>query len=205
MIYLIGRFLFFCVFKLFFHFRTFGRRNIPTRGGFLLACNHASYLDPIVFGCACPRFLSFMARDTLFKGRYFGWLLMRVRAFPLRRNAADFGAMKEALRRLRQGEGLLLFPEGTRTVGGKLGRGQAGVGFLARKSGVPVVPAFVRGTDIALSKADKKLRRASITVWFGEPLAISAASGESDEEFAGRVMDRVMGLKAAAEAGTQTF
>lgn len=170
-----------------------------------MACNHVSYLDPIVFGCACPRFLSFMARDTLFKGRYFGWLLMRVRAFPLRRNAADFGAMKEALRRLRQGEGLLLFPEGTRTVGGKLGRGQAGVGFLARKSGVPVVPAFVRGTDIALSKADKKLRRASITVWFGEPLAISAASGESDEEFAGRVMDRVMGLKAAAEAGTQTF
>jgi len=205
MIYLIGRFLFFCVFKLFFHFRTFGRRNIPTRGGFLLACNHVSYLDPIVFGCACPRFLSFMARDTLFKGRYFGWLLMRVRAFPLRRNAADFGAMKEALRRLRQGEGLLLFPEGTRTVGGKLGRGQAGVGFLARKSGVPVVPAFVRGTDIALSKTDKKLRRASITVWFGEPLTISAASGESDEEFAGRVMGRVMGLKAAAEAGTQTF
>jgi len=201
MIYFLGRFLFFCVFKLFFHFRTFGRHHIPARGGFLLACNHMSYLDPIVFGCACPRFLSFMARDTLFKGRYFGWLLMRVRAFPLKRNAADIGAMKEALRRLGRGEGLLLFPEGTRTVGGKMGRGHAGVGFLARKSGVPVVPAFVRGTDMALSKTDKRLRRAPITVWFGEPMTLSAGSGESDEAFAGRVMEQVSVLKAAADAG----
>lgn len=201
MIYFLGRFLFFCVFKLFFHFMTFGRHHIPARGGFLLACNHMSYLDPIVFGCACPRFLSFMARDTLFKGRYFGWLLMRVRAFPLKRNAADIGAMKEALRRLGRGEGLLLFPEGTRTVGGKMGRGHAGVGFLARKSGVPVVPAFVRGTDIALSKTDKRLRRAPITVWFGEPMTLSAGSGESDEAFAGRVMERVSALKAAADTG----
>jgi 1-acyl-sn-glycerol-3-phosphate acyltransferase len=205
MIYVIGKFLFFSVFRLFFHFRVFGRENIPRRGGFLLACNHVSYLDPIVFGCACPRFLSFMARDTLFKARFFGWLLMRVRAFPLKRNAADLGAIKEALRRLKRQEGLLLFPEGTRTVGGKIGRGHAGVGFLARKSGVPVVPAFVRGTDIALSKTDKRLRRAPITVWFGEPLMLSAGSQESDEAFAGRVMERISALKAAADVSAQTF
>jgi 1-acyl-sn-glycerol-3-phosphate acyltransferase len=205
MIYAIGRFLFFSVFKLFFHFKVFGRQNIPRRGGFLLACNHVSYLDPIVFGCACPRYLSFMARDTLFKARFFGWLLMRVRAFPLKRNAADLGAIKEALRRLKRQEGLLLFPEGTRTVGGKIGRGHAGVGFLARKSGVPVVPAFVRGTDIVLSKTDKQLRRAPITVWFAEPLMLSAGSGESDEDFAGRVMNRIAELKASAEAGARTF
>ena len=95
----------------------------------------------------------------------------------------------------------MLFPEGTRTVGGKMGRGHAGVGFLARKSGVPVVPAFVRGTDIALSKTDKRLRRAPITVWFGEPMTLSAGSAESDEAFAGRVMERVSVLKAAADTG----
>ena len=170
-----------------------------------MACNHVSYLDPIVFGCSCARPLSFMARDTLFRGKFFGWLLMRVRAFPLKRNAADIGAMKEALSRLRRGQGLLLFPEGTRTVGGRLGRGLAGVGFLARKSGVPVIPAFVRGTDEVLPKGSKRLKSAPVTVWFGEPLVLSPGSGGSDEEFSGRVMDRIEALKAAAEAGTLTF
>jgi 1-acyl-sn-glycerol-3-phosphate acyltransferase len=200
MLYVFGRFIFFLIFKVCCGLRVYGRKNIPRHGGFLLAGNHMSYLDPIVFGCACPRSLSFMARDTLFKRKFFGGVLLSVHAFPLKRNAADFGAMKEAFRRLGRAEGLLLFPEGTRTMGGQLGRGRAGVGFLARKSGVPVIPAYCLGTEKVLSKTSRRFEPGQIIVWFGEPLMRHPGQEESDEDFSARVMENIQGLRSAAHA-----
>ncbi|MGE5279285.1 MAG: lysophospholipid acyltransferase family protein, partial [Deltaproteobacteria bacterium] len=90
MIYAISKFLCYVALRLFFRLRVRGRENFPSAGGFILAGNHVSFLDPVVFGAPCPRGLYYMARDTLFGRPFFGWFLRRIHAFPLKRRAADF-------------------------------------------------------------------------------------------------------------------
>lgn len=170
--YVLGRFLCFLISKCLFPIQVFGKDNIPEKGGFIIASNHVSYLDPITVGIACQRQLNFMARHDLFCNRFFAWALSGVNAFPLERNSADISALKEALRRVRCGEGLLLFPEGSRAFGGKLSEPQPGIGFLAAKLNVPVIPAFVKGTEIALPKGTKLIKRTKVSVCFGRQIFI---------------------------------
>lgn len=184
---------------IFFHCYLFievkGQSHIPRNGGFILAGNHASYLDPVAFGVACPRFLNYMTRDTLFRNPFFSWLLRHVGAFPLKRNSADISAIKEALKRLEQGKGLLLFPEGTRSATGQMAGGLEGVGFLARKGAVPVVPAYVEGTDQALPKGSKFIKPTRIKVIFGEALVFPQEAAFSDKEMTQEIMRRIAALK----------
>lgn len=170
--YALGRFLCFLLSKCLFPIQVFGKDHIPPKGGFIIASNHVSYLDPITVGIACPRKLNFMARHDLFSNRFFAWVLSRVNAFPVERNSADLSALKEALRRVRCGKGLLLFPEGSRAVGGKSGEPQPGIGFLVTKLNVPVIPAFVKGTEIALPKGTKLIKRTKVSVHFGRQIFI---------------------------------
>jgi 1-acyl-sn-glycerol-3-phosphate acyltransferase len=200
MIYAAGKFFFWVFLKSFFGFKVTGKENIPSAGGFIVAGNHVSYLDPIVFGVACPRPLSFMARDTLFRNRFSAWLLRRVNVFPLRRNSADVGAIKEALRRLKYGGGILLFPEGTRSSGGLMKEGFEGVGFLARKSALPVVPMFVRGTQEALPKKARWLKLAKIEVVFGRPLSFPKEKASADHEITEEIMQHIISLKGFINA-----
>ena len=184
------------ILRVFFRLRAEGREHIPRHGGFILAGNHVSYLDPLVFGSACPRALYYMARDTLFRRPLFAWFLRRIHAFPLKRRAADFEAIRKGLRFLEAGEGLLIFPEGTRQVGGRAGRAFAGVGFLARKAGVPVVPAYVSGSDKALPKATKKVRLSPIRVVYGPAIPPPAGEEVSDVDHSRRVMEAILALKS---------
>lgn len=193
--YYIGRSLCAVFLKLFFHLKVEGAENIPARGGFLLAGNHVSYLDPVVFGVSAKRDLHFMARDTLFKGIARNLFFRSINAFPLKRNSADIGAIKEALRLLKKGEGVLVFPEGTRRVGGELGKPRAGVGFLMRMAKVPVVPAFAWGTDQAMPKGSKGFKAARITVVFGRPFDIPSGKDIPDEDASRMIMDRIRQIK----------
>lgn len=181
--------------KVFLRQRAYGREMVPKKGGFILAGNHASYLDPVVFGVACPRGLNYLARDTLFRNRFFGWLICSVHTIPLKRDAADLGAIKEGIKRLKHGQGLLLFPEGTRSVDGVLQKGRHGVGFLARKSGVPVVPAYCHGTFEAWPKGAKTFKPTPVVVRFGAPVIFNDKSGLSDQEIADRIMEEIKRLK----------
>src|SRR5512135_2436997 len=196
MIYWFSRSLCRLIFFIFFRLRIEGDRHFPRRGGFLLAGNHVSFLDPAVFGSACPNPLRYMARDTLFQRPLFGWYLRQIHAFPLRRNAADLGAIKEGFRWFKSGSGLLIFPEGTRQPDGKIGPAHAGVGFLARKSGVPVIPSYVHNTDKAMPKGSGRIRLARLQVIFGEPVTRPQDGSISDEAFAQEVMRRIESLKA---------
>lgn len=184
---------------IFFHCYLFtevkGQNHIPRKGGFILAGNHVSYLDPVAFGVACPRFLNYMARDTLFLNPFFGWLLRHVGAFSLKRNFADISAIKEALKRLGQGKGLLLFPEGTRSATGEIAGGLEGVGFLARKGNVPVIPAYVMGTDKALPKGAKFIKPTRLKMVFGEALVFPQETAFSDKEMTLQIMRRIAALK----------
>ena len=156
-----------------------GQEHVPREGGFIVACNDVSYLDPPVVGVACPRRVGFMARTTLFTQPFLGAFLRGVHAIPLRRGEADVGAIREAIVRLRRGEGVAIFPEGTRQLSGQLGAARRGVGLLASHAHVPVVPALVTGTFDALPPEAKRLHRAKIRVAFGPPIPYTTASVSS--------------------------
>jgi len=172
--------------------RTYGRENVPKKGGFILASNHASNLDPVALGVACPRALNYMAKHSLFKNPVFSWILYKSNAFPLKRESADLSAIKEAMHRVQSGGGLLLFPEGTRASDGAVRDPQAGIGFLAAKLNVPIIPAFVKGTYDALPKGAKFIRPKKISICFGRQ--ISVERGLPYEQIASLVMDDVRRL-----------
>jgi 1-acyl-sn-glycerol-3-phosphate acyltransferase len=183
--------------KLFCGFAVHGSRHIPPRGGFIIASNHVSYLDPLVVGMGCRRHLNFMARDTLFQNRVFGEILLRINAFPLKRNSADMGALKEGIRRIQAGGGLVVFPEGERvTSQSEKRKPLAGVGFLADKVRVPVVPAYVQGTDRVLPKGSKSIRFHKLRVHFGQ--AIDFHEGMEYQAIADMIMERIQRLREGA-------
>ncbi|MBM3255238.1 MAG: 1-acyl-sn-glycerol-3-phosphate acyltransferase [Candidatus Omnitrophica bacterium] len=180
-------------FKAYFRMEVKGTENIPKRGGFILACNHTSYLDPLALGAASRRPLNFMARDSLFRIPLFGSLIAAVDAFPVKRDSADKSALKEAMRRVRRGGALALFPEGTRQDSkAEPDKPQAGIGFLAAKLAVPVIPAFISGTEKALPKHAKVIRRERISVSFGKQISIEGRMPY--EDIAMRIMDDIRHL-----------
>ena len=178
---------------LFFPLKVQGKNNIPREGAFLLACNHVSYLDPMIMGIATGRRLNFMAKEELFKKPVLGYVLKALWAFPVKRNTADKRALKESLERLKKGMPLLLFPEGTRHGEEKDKKIESGVGFLALKADVPVVPVFVDGSQNVLPPGAKFFRRNQVKVRYGAP--IKYASGSDYAEVARQVMDSVWALK----------
>lgn len=155
-----------------FRIKVSGKNQIPEKGGFILASNHASYLDPIVLGVACPRKLNFMARHDLFCNPLFSWLISTLGALPIKRDSADTSALKEAIRILKDGKALVLFPEGARGFEGAAYPLQPGIGFLYAKADVPVIPALIRGTEKALPKGAKFIKPQKVSVYFGKQIFI---------------------------------
>lgn len=165
-----------------------------------MASNHLSYLDPVAVGVACPHKLNFMGRHDLFSNRFFSWLLTGVGVFPVKRDTADLSALKEAMQRVKGGGGLVLFPEGRRLEpGGKPGKPQPGIGFLAAKLNVPVIPAFIKGTEKILPKGSKFIRPHRVSVCFGRHIDIE--KDLSYEDIAQKIMESVYSLKNSCKGG----
>ncbi len=192
MIYYACRFIFYLIFKLFFRCKVYGRENIPKKGGFIIASNHVSFIDPPLIGVAAGRALWYMARHDLFKNPIFGWVFRQWHCFPVKRDSADLSALKTALQVLKKKEGLLLFPEGTRQANGSLSKPQPGVGFIAAKSNCPIIPAFVSGTEKALPRGAKKIKFTLISVTFGKQIHIERSMPYQD--IAQLIMDNVRQL-----------
>ena len=155
------------------NFEAIGREYIPREGGTLIMSNHVSYLDPIFLGAAVTRELHYMARDNLFRPKLWGDFLTYMNAFPVKRGEGDIRALRKALSLLEEHKLVLIFPEGTREIGGKLGEPVEGAGFIVHRTNVPVIPAFVKGTEIILPRNAKGLKRAKVSVYFGKPLELS--------------------------------
>jgi len=124
--------------------RAYNRHNEPADGSVLYLANHQSFYDPILVCGPLQRPGNFMARDTLFKNPHFAKLLYSVNTFPVKRGQADVGAMKEAMRRLKAGGTLVIFPEGTRTVDGRIGQFLPGSAMLSMKVATWTVPVVVQ-------------------------------------------------------------
>jgi 1-acyl-sn-glycerol-3-phosphate acyltransferase len=160
-----------------YRMRVFGLENLPEQGGYILAGNHVSYLDPILLWCVTPHRTHFVARAELFDTPVVGWVSSHVYAFPISRDSADRVAIQRATDLLTHGEPVGMFPEGTRKRAGQdstdttLGEAHAGVAFIAMRAGVPVVPVGISGTEKALPVGAKIPRFPRVTVRFGFPVS----------------------------------
>jgi len=128
-----------------YQFKVIGKENFPTDGGVLLCSNHISNLDPPTVGIAAPRQVHFMAKEELFSAPVLGKILPLINAFPVKRGMSDREALRKGLGVLKEGKVLGLFPEGTRSETGELGKGLAGAGFFALRSKAQIVPCAVIG------------------------------------------------------------
>lgn len=177
------------IFKLLFHLEVKGREFLPKEGGFILASNHLSNLDPIVLGAVTPRRLNFMAKEELFLNPLFGLLIRILGAFPIKRNSPDLSALREAMKRLRRGACLVIFPQGRRSPEDL--KGEPGIGFLTIKTKSPVVPVYIKGTDRILPKGKRKISMGEIKVRFGSPIILKEKGGESYSDISKNIMDKI--------------
>ncbi|MFA5095913.1 MAG: lysophospholipid acyltransferase family protein [Candidatus Omnitrophota bacterium] len=193
MAYRLSRLILLVLCKLLFRIEFKGREFIPKKGGFIIVSNHFSYLDPIAVGTACPRAVSFMAKDTLFNYPFLAGWLKSVDVIPVKRGAPDLSAIKRALKNAGEGKGLALFPEGTRrTRETAFSDPEPGAGFLADKLDVPVIPAFVAGTEVALPKGARNMRPAKVKVMFGKEIHIER--GRPYHEISQMIMANIKNL-----------
>jgi 1-acyl-sn-glycerol-3-phosphate acyltransferase len=160
------------IMTLMFQLKAYGRHNVPRHGGCLLVSNHQSYLDPVLIGVLLPRPMAYLARSGLFKNKYFSWLISSLHAFPIRQGAGDVGAMKELIKRLKQGHLSCVFVEGSRTDTGDLMPVEPGAALVVRRAGVPVVPCVIDGSFQAWPRTQKIFHPSPISVMYGPPLKV---------------------------------
>ncbi len=186
------RFLAWLFVRVAFRLRVKGIDNIPREGGVLVAPNHVSYLDPILAGCCIRRRTFYMARESLFRAPLFAAVMRWSNAFPVRRGRPAPGSFKRALSVLRNGDVLVMFPEGTRSRTGKVQEGQRGFGMLALLAGVPVVPVYLAGAFEAMPRGTRRVRVVRVTVQYGEPIRLELkGTGKRGRRYA-EATDRVM-------------
>jgi 1-acyl-sn-glycerol-3-phosphate acyltransferase len=141
------RFIWRTLFKTVWRMKVTGENNIPKTGGFIFASNHISWYDPPVVGVSVHRPMHVMAKEELFDIPVLGAFLKAVNTFPVRRGQFDIKSIRFALMIIEKGEGLFMFPEGTRSKDGSFGKARPGVGMLACMAQAPAVPVRVRNTD----------------------------------------------------------
>jgi len=208
----LGRLLLAPLARLIFRPRVIGRRNVPKRGGVIIASNHLAFIDSIVLTLVARRSVSFMAKSAYFTGRGAKGRLQRaffsgVGAVPVERGAGSAAqdALDAGLEVLRAGEAFSIYPEGTRSRDGRLYRGRTGVAWLALTAGVPVVPVGLMGTDRMQPGGAGRIRFARVTVRFGEPIDLSgygpATSGRARREATDAVMAAILRLSGQELAG----
>jgi len=161
-----------------------GLENVPEDGSLLMISNHQSFLDPMLCGVYLDRPVSFLARDTLYKG-IFGWIIRSVDTIPVKRGEADIGAMKAVIEKLKNGRCVCLFPEGTRTQDGRISAFKPGFGLLCRRGGAAVVPVVIDGAFEAWPRHKKFFTRgAAITVSYGKCITAEQVKDMSNEALA---------------------
>lgn len=167
-----------------YRFEIIGAEKFPNNGGILLCSNHIHALDPPVVGMTAPRTVHFMAKEELFKLPILGPILPKVNAFPVKRGMSDREALRAALKILKNGDVVGLFPEGTRSTDGVLKKGLSGAGFFALRGNADVMPCAIIGPYKAFRK---------VKVVYGEPILMEPFRERkaSAEEVTEVIMSRI--------------
>lgn len=180
-----------------------GAENIPKTGPIILAPNHRSYMDPPYLSLVTKRQLHLMAKDSLFRVPVLGAYIKAMGAFPVKRGAADRGALKQAMAELKAGRVMGIFPEGTRADPGTLLPGEKGFALVAKQTGVPIVPIALERTDQVLSKHGG-LHRAHVRAIIGKPMTAAemlAANPDPSKDALSIISETTMRAIAALMTG----
>ncbi len=187
-----------------FSFRVIHRERIIEDGSAILAMNHQSYLDPPLAGIACRRENFYLARKTLLKWPLLGPLFPKFNVIPVDQERADMSALKTVIKLVRAGQCTVIFPEGSRTLDGKLQPAQPGLGLIIAKTLAPVVPMRIFGAHEAFPRGGGRLRLHPITIVVGEPMHFTQADVEGGgrdlyQRLSERVMERIAGISNERE------
>lgn len=188
MFYIIAKFIFLIIFKLFFRLKVTGQENIPQNGPFIIVANHSSLLDPIILGISIKPKIIFVAAAYLFEIGWLGYLLRKANSIPVQREN-DIKAIKQSLKILRQGGVLGIFPEGGIDRQKNNLPIRAGAAYLATKAGAPIVPVKIKGADKVLPRGAKFIRSLSkIEVEIKKPIYCSRQT-HKDKEIIKRIVE----------------
>ncbi len=202
-VWLTFRFLLGLVFVLWLGSRIRGLRKLPEVGGGLFLVNHQSFIDPLIAQLGMNRPVSWLARDSLFPVPIIGWILRKTYVMPISRESAGTGSIREAVRRMKHGFIVGIFPEGTRTRDGRIGEFKPGFVALVRRGKVPVYPVGIAGANLALPRNAWFLRPRRVRVVIGDPFTpeevqeLTKRGHEEDMVKAAR--DRVVACHEEAE------
>lgn len=181
-----------------------GLENVPPSGGFIVAPNHLSFLDSVLVQALMPRPVAFFAKAEYFTGTGVKGALMRsffegVGSIPVQRGqqAASVQALKTLLEMLEAGDGVGIYPEGTRSRDGLLYRGRTGVGWLALTTGAPVIPVGLLGTDRLQPAGSRWIRPQHFTMKIGEPLYFERTGPDHSLPARRQATDTIMDAIAA--------
>lgn len=163
-----------------------GRQNVPATGPVIIASNHLSWTDIPLIPAFLKRRVIYMAKEESFMSKA-GWLVRFFGAFPVKRGEADRQSLRTAGEQLKAGHILGIFPEGTRSKIHTLGQAHAGMGMIALRSGAPVIPVAVYGTEKILKKF-----RPRITIIFGEPMILTPKGKKITREDIDQSTEQVM-------------
>lgn len=185
--YTFARSIVYGILKPIYRVEAIGKENIPKEGGVLLCTNHIHNFDPPIVGMMAPRPISFMAKEELFNVPVLGKILPHVNAFPVKRGMSDREALRTGLKVLKEGKVLGLFPEGTRSKTGELGKGLAGAGFFALRTDADVIPCAIIGPYKAFSR---------LKIVYGKPIDMKTLreNKASAEETTEAIMEEIRKL-----------
>ena len=182
-------------FKFFHSFRTSGADSLPP-GPLILAPNHASYLDPPATGCGLFRVTYYLARHTLFKPPIASWLLPSIGSIPVNQNSPGPSSLKNIFEVFKNKGTLVLFPEGQRTFDGSLRKAEPGIGMIAARANVPVVPVHIIGSREAMPRNGSWHPFRPIHVVYGQPMRFTGdpKNRQDFQNFADEIMSAISKL-----------
>jgi len=191
-------YLFSPFFKLPLRLKVEGKENIPLDRGCIIASNHRSYLDPPVLNLVSPRPIIFLAKYDLFKVPILSWLIKKAGAMPLYGGKNDVKTLRKTIEYLKSGYCVGIFPEGTRMKPKTFGKAHSGIGLLALKSKVPVIPTYIGNTDeiLPVGSSIPKFFIHSVRVKFGKPLYFSNLKDtkENHQKVADTILEEIKRL-----------
>lgn len=160
-----------------------GTENVPRGGGVLLVSNHLTNYDALFLGMTIKRLPHFMAKTELYRNPVISWIIRHLGAFPVRRGEADRAALRQAEALLRGGRIVGIFPEGHRSRAAAMQAGQGGIALLARRSGVPILPVAITGSENLLPPAWPRWRpwrKPALTITYGRTFHLPETTGRPD-------------------------
>ncbi len=183
-VYYVSNFLQRCTLRTFSDYKVMGAENVPPMGPLIVVSNHLSNLDPSFLGASVPRRLNYLAKDNLFSavGPVGRWYLRNYGAFPIDRAGVDARAFRWALRQLQRDAALVIFPEGTRSRTASLNEAKAGAVSLILKSGAPVLPVGITGTERMQPFLRVVNPTGKIRVNIGQPFSLPSIEGRPSRE-----------------------